>query len=110
MIRRKLVTRFNRRRPDPSQLPVAGAVACVVTSTGTTNVTLTFDRPVVVNGTFGNTVETLTLVSQTVVSPTVVTQVWSGNVATHDWAIPSNDPAIRSTTGGYVASATGTFS
>lgn len=81
----------------------------VVTSTGTTNVTLTFDRPVVVRGNLTNTVATLTLVSQVQTSPTIVTQVWSGVVTAKAWAVPAAMPNLSGVTGGSNASAAGVF-
>lgn len=103
------VHRVNRRKLGRGQSPTSNNITVVATSTGTTNVTLTFSRPVVVNGNIGVTVATLTLVSQTVVSPTVVTQVWSGNVATHAYAVPSNDPHVTSYQGGALVGTNGTF-
>jgi hypothetical protein len=91
------------------QFPTNLNITVVASSTGTTNVTLTFSRPVVVTGNIGVTVATLTLVSQTVVSPTVVTQVWSGNVTTHAYAVPSNDPHVSSYQGGALVGTSGTF-
>jgi len=104
------VNRRSRRvmpRGQGAGIPV-GATA-VLTSTGTTNVTITFSQPVVVTGTLGMTVATLTLVSQTVVSPTVVTQVWNGNVATHLGTLPANDPNVATYQGGKVAGTSVTF-
>lgn len=101
--------RRNRRKLGKGQYPNVAIVGVAVTSTGTTNVTLTFNTPVTVSGNLSNTVATRTLVAQTVVSPTVVTQVWSGNVATLAYVVPPNDPAVTSYTGGRLAGAAGTF-
>lgn len=103
------IHRRNRRRLGRGQYPIAAAIGVAVTSTGTTNLTMTFNQPVVISGTIGNTVATRTLVSQNVVSPTVVTQVWSGNVATLAYAVPANDPAVKAATGGTLAGVSGTF-
>jgi hypothetical protein len=103
------VHRVNRRKLGKGQFPPSNVITVAASSTGTTNVTLTFNRPVTVNGNIGVTVATLTLVSQTIVSPTVVTQVWSGNVATHAYAVPSNDPHVASYQGGALAGTSGTF-
>jgi len=104
------VHRKNRRKLGRGQFPSATGVGVVVTSTGTTNVTLTFARPVVVTGTIAMTVATLTIVSQTVVSPTVVTQVWSGNVSTHAYNLPAGAPNVLTNQGGPITGAAGTFS
>lgn len=104
------VHRFNRRKLGRGQFASATGVVAAVTSTGTTNATITFARPVVVTGIIPLTVATLTLVSQTVVSPTVVSQVWSGNVSTHAWNLPSNAVNVATYQGGGVAGTAGTFS
>lgn len=103
------VHRPARRRLGRGQYPAAMGVGVVVTSTGTTNMTLTFARPVVVTGTIPSTVATRTLVSQTVVSPTVVTQVWSGNVTGLAYTVPSNATNVASFQGGPVIGASGAF-
>ena len=103
------VHRVSRRKLGKGQYPTSNNITVAATSSGTTNVTLTFNRPVVVTGTIGVTVATLTLVSQTVVSPTVVTQVWSGNVASHAYTVPSNDPHVSSYQGGALVGTSGTF-
>lgn len=103
------VHRGSRRKLGRGQYPSSANITVAATSTGTTNVTLTFARPVVVTGNIGVTVATLTLVSQAIVSPTIVTQVWSGNVATHAFAVPSNDPHVSSYQGGALVGTSGTF-
>lgn len=103
------VHRRNRRKLGRGQYPIANSVGVTVTSTGTTNMTITFAVPVVISGTIPSTVATRTLVSQTVVSPTVVTQVWSGNVATLAYTVPGSTPNVTSYTGGKLAGAAGTF-
>ena len=101
--------RPSRRKLGRGQYPPVTQVAVVITSTGTTNATLTFAAPVVVSGAINLSVATLTRVSQTIVSPTVVTLVMSGNVATHAYTLPANDQSVRSTQGAGNAAAAGTF-
>lgn len=103
------VHRVNRRKLGRGQFPTATGVTVVVSSSGTTNATLTFARPVIVTGTIPMTVATLTLVSQTQVSPTVVTQVWSGNVSTHAYSLPAGATNVSTYQGGPVEGAAGTF-
>lgn len=103
------VHRKNRRKLGRYQYPNIPGVGCTISTTGTTNLTMTFTRPVVVSGAIPTTVATRTLVSQTVVSPTVVTQVWSGNVTGLAYALPSDAANIRSSTGAGVAGVAGTF-
>lgn len=103
------VHRSNRRKLGRGQFPTAIGTAVVVSSTGTTNATLTFARPVVVTGNIPMTVATLTLVSQVQTSPTVVSQVWSGNVTTHAYVVPAGAANVNTYQGGPVEGATGTF-
>lgn len=104
------VHRVSRRKLGRGQTNAATGVTCTITSSGTTNLTMTFSRPVVVTGTIPTTVATRTLVSQTVVSGTVITQAWSGNVTTLAYALPSNAANVKTYQGGMVAGTTGTFS
>lgn len=101
--------RRGRRRLGRNQYPTSTTVGVAVTSTGTTNMTMTFARPVTVTGTIASTVATRTLVSQTVVSPTVVTQVWSGNVTGLAYTVPAGDPNVGTYQGGRTLGASGTF-
>lgn len=103
------VHRRNRRKLGRGQYPSTGTFPVVVTSTGTTNMRLTYGVPVVVSGPITSTVATRTLISQTVVSPTVVDQVWSGNVAALAYTVAANDNDVRSYTGGTSSGAAGTF-
>jgi hypothetical protein len=103
------VHRRSRRTFPRNQAVTAASVTAAVTSSGTTNMTLTFSAPVVVTGNIATTVATRTLVSQTVVSATVVTQVWSGNVTTLAWTVPANDPNVATYQGGRLAGNAGTF-
>ena len=82
------VHRKNRRKLGRGQFPTATGVGVVVTTSGTTNMTMTFARPVVVTGDIPSTVAGKTLVSQTVVSQTVVTQVWFWETSPA-WPTPS---------------------
>jgi hypothetical protein len=103
------VHRTNRRKLGRGQHVQAPGVAVVVTSSGTTNMTMTFAQPVVVSGIIPSTVAGKTLVSQTIVSPTVVTQVWSGNVTGLAYTVPPATPNIKSFQGGPCLGASGTF-
>lgn len=103
------VHRIARRRLGRGQFPAAMGVGVTVTSTGTTNMRMTFARPVVVTGTIPSTVATKTIVSQAIVSPTVVDQVWSGNVTGLAYTVPSAANNVKSYQGGDVIGAAGTF-
>lgn len=103
------VHRTNRRKLGKNQSPTMNGVAVAVSSSGTTNLTMTFNRPVVVTGNIPSTVATRTLVSQTIVSPTVVTQVWSGNVTALAYTVPAGAANVSTYQGGPVMGTTGTF-
>lgn len=103
------VHRRNRRKLGRGQSPTTATVPVTVSSTGTTNFRLTFGRPVVVRGNIATTVATRTLVSQTQTSPTVVDQVWSGNVTGLAYTVPAASPMLSGVQGGTNAGASGTF-
>jgi hypothetical protein len=104
------VHRPSRRHLGKGQFAGAIGVTCVVTDTGST-ATLTFSRPVVVTGPIPLGVAGgPTFVSQTVVSPTVVTQLYSAALTTHTYALPSGAANVASYQGGQVAGISGTFS
>lgn len=100
--------RKNRRRSPRNQTPFAIHVATAVTGTGST-VTLTFASPINVAGTIPMTVGGTTLVTQTVVSPTVVTQLRSGAITGLAWNLPSPITNVSTYEGGVVVGGSGTF-
>jgi hypothetical protein len=85
---------------------MAPAVVLTVTGTAST-VTFTFASPVNVSGIIPIAVATLTPVTQTIVSPTVVTLLMSGTVATHAWTLAQPVPGVTSYQGGPVLSIPG---
>lgn len=99
----------NRRALGRGQAPPAATIVVVVTGSAST-VTFTFAEPVNVAGMIPITIATLTPVSQTIVSPTVVTQLQSGTVATHAWTLAQPVPQVSTYQGGQVVSVpSGTF-
>lgn len=104
------VHRNNRRKLGKGQFPAALGVTVVITDTGST-ATLTFSRPVVVTGIIPLAVSGgLTVVTQTIVSPTVVTQLYSAALSTHTYTLNGNAANVATYQGGGVAGQTGTFS
>jgi len=103
------VHRINRRKLGRGQYPASLGTTVVLTTTGTTNLTMTFARPVVVTGIIPVTSPALTIVSQTVVSPTVVTQVWSASIAAATMTFPANAANVTTQQGGGVAGTVVTF-
>lgn len=101
--------RRNRRRLGRGQVTNQLVPTVTVTSTGTTNATLTYSVPVVKRGVPAFSVATLAMVSATLSAPNVITCVMSGNVATKVWTYAANDPNVASMTGGAPAAAGGTF-
>jgi hypothetical protein len=103
------VHRRNRRTLTHGSFVAAAPVTVLITGTGST-VTFTFSSPVNVSGVIPISIATLTEVSQTVVSPTVVTQLQSNTVATHAWTMAQPLPNVSSPEGGVVVgSPSGTF-
>lgn len=102
------VHRVSRRKLGRGQSNSAVGVAVAVTGTSST-VTLTFARPVVVSGPIPFTIAVVTAVTQTVVSPTVVTILMSGAVTGHAWTLPSGAANVASYQGGAVYGTSGTF-
>lgn len=103
------VHRSSRRQLGRGQAVQAPA-ATVAGSASTVTVTLTFNVPVVVSGIIPLTHSGVqTLVSQTVISPTVVHQLYSATMAAATWAIAANPSTVRTMQGGGVAAASGTF-
>lgn len=103
------VHRVSRRRLGRGQYPTGLGATVALTTTGTTNLTMTFSKPVVVTGIIPTTSAGLTIVSQTVVSATVVTQVWSASIAAATVVFPPNAANVSPSTGGGVAGVTVTF-
>jgi hypothetical protein len=81
-----------------------------VMSTSTNDAVLTFAVPVVVRSPINLHVSGgLTYVSTTVVSPTVIHQVYSGALAAKTWSVTAGDAGVASFQGGSLAAASGTF-
>jgi len=110
VLRQQNVHRRNRRVLGPGQMPVASGVTTAVSSTGTTNMRLTYSRPVVLRGLPTVTVATRTVVSAVLSSPNVVDVTMSGNVTGLAYTAASNDPNVSPSQGGAVIGAAGTFS
>lgn len=103
------IHRPSRRKLGKGQTPQTSSVTCVL-SAATTTLTLTFSRPVVVTGTIPVTVAGgPTFVSQTIVSPTVVTQVWSATLVGHTVTLPGGAANVATYQGGQTAGAVATF-
>ena len=102
------VHRVSRRKLGRGQ-HVPRPVVTVTAAAATVTVTLTFSMPVIVSGTIKlNLSGSQTLVSQTITSSTVVTQVYSATVVGDTWSISSGAP-VATYQGGTLAPASGTF-
>jgi hypothetical protein len=103
------VHRTSRRKLGRGQHTQLPSVNITVTDSSDT-ATLTFDRPVVINGTIPLTVSgSVNLVTQTVVSPTVVTMLYSGPLTTLTYSLAADVPEIATFQGGTNAAVSGTF-
>ena len=102
------VHRRNRRKLGRGQ-HVHLPVATVVITGSVDTATLTFSQAVVVNGPIELSVSGgLTVVSQTVISPTVVHILYSAAVSAKTYSFLSTNP-VATYQGGSVAPAAGTF-
>lgn len=101
-------SRRNLGRGQSVQRPAAVATPVATVA----QVVITFNVPMVV---YGNIDLSLggatppTLLTQTVLSPTAVLQVYSSTVVTHTWSITGLNVKARTFQGGGVAPASGTF-
>lgn len=115
MVKGKQQRRRNRRLPDsatPPPFPIA-----LVTSVihGTDAVTVAFNAPVMIDPDnlpttwrFGTTPRTITALAGATLTTAVFTL--SGTVASADpYTIAANDPAVRTTSGGFVGASSGTM-
>lgn len=103
------VHRVSRRKLGRGQYPSQNGVAAVLTD-ATTTLTITFARPVVVTGRIPTTTNgAQTFVSQTVVSPTVVTQLWSATLVGSTITLPAGAANVATYQGGPTLGAVGTF-
>ena len=103
------VHRVNRKKLGRGQFTQIAAATFAMTSTGDT-ATLTFDVPVIVEDTIPLAVSGgVTLVSQTVVSATVVRQLFSGPLAGLTWSVAGGTGQVATFQGGGLASSSGTF-
>lgn len=113
MVKGKQQRRRDRKRADPSVPPVVAQVAVVSVTAGTDEVTVLFASQVVISPTslpltwtFGTSARLIVGIA----SSTGLSYVFqlNGSVAsTQVFAMPGLDPAARTPTGGYVASAAG---
>lgn len=104
------VHRVSRRKLGRGQYPGAAGVAATITATGSV-ATLTFAAPVVISGTVPFSVAGgPTFVSQSVTSPTVMTQTFSAALSGHAYTLPSNANNVRTPQGGVTIGESGTFS
>lgn len=109
LMQRNIKHRRSRRKLGPNQVSPVQSVAPIVTTTGTTNATITYARGVVVKAAPALSVATRTVVSYTQPSANVVMLVMSGNVTGLAYSLPSNDPNVTPDQGGQTGSTSGTF-
>lgn len=110
VLRPNIVHRRSRRRLSRGQTGPIETVTVVVTSTGTTNATLTYSRGVVKRGNPALSVATRTIVSSTLIAPNVISVVLSGNATGLAYTVAANDPQVSPTQGGSTSGTSGTFS
>lgn len=110
MIRRPIVNRRNRRNFDRSMVPQGTNANITDVAINTTTVTLTFDKPVSLNGvpqvqSVG--VNAAVPTAATRPTPTTVELTYAATqAASTDFIVPERDPAVRTYTGGYAQAGT----
>jgi hypothetical protein len=103
------VHRVSRRKLGRGQYPASTGTTVVLTD-ATTLLTMTFARPVVVTGIIPVTVAGgPTLVSQSVISSTIVTQTYTATLVGHLVTFPPNAANVTTQQGGGVAGTSVTF-
>jgi hypothetical protein len=103
------VHRVSRRHLGRGQSPSAPPVTVTMTDAADT-ATMTFNVNVVVSGPIPLAVSGgVTATLQTVVSPKIVTILFSGPLTMLTWSLPANAANVASFQGGRVAGASGTF-
>jgi hypothetical protein len=101
--------RRNRRKQQLGTAPAQAFATAVVSGTGST-LTIDTDIAIALQGILPLvTVATRSMVSAIQNTATQVAILFSGTVATLDWEIKENDPAMRTGTGGFVTAQCGTF-
>lgn len=101
--------RRNRRKLGKWQQTAVPPIIGVLTSPTAAVIRITFDRPVNVTGNLAVTIPGRTFVSQSIISPTVIQQTFSGTVTTRTYTWATFDPAISDAFGGRLAGASGTI-
>lgn len=101
---------YNRKKVTKNSFPVAASLVATV-SLVAGKMRLTFSSPVVLNGVPTQIIaNALACNSASAVSATVIDCGFAVNpVATNPWTIPATVTAIKSSTGGVPAAASGTF-
>src|SRR5258708_7453523 len=98
------VHRISRRKLGKNQFPSNNGVGVALTDV-TVVLTMTFSRPVVVTGIIPVIITTgsiPTFVSQTIVSPNVVTQTFSATLVGHTVTVPGGAANVATYQGGQV--------
>lgn len=107
MIRRPNRHTRNRASTDPSNRPTGGNVGGTF-SVVATKLRVAVNGPVSLNGIPQITVQGVLPTAVTIVNPTTFDLTYAAAVVvTNAYAVPSNDPAIRTSTGGYLSATAG---
>jgi hypothetical protein len=103
-------TRRHSRHKSSFRVQPQGAECTVTAAISVNKLRLTFSAPVVVKGIPQATVNDASATACAVVSNVVVDLTYATNVsAGQTWVVPARCRGIRTLSGGFVASATGTF-
>jgi hypothetical protein len=103
-------TRRPGRRKTTFRVQPQGTDCTVTAAINANKMRLTFSAPVVVKGIPRATVNDASATACTVVSNVIVDLTYAVNVAAgQTWVVPGRCQGVRTLSGGFVASATGTF-
>jgi len=103
------VHRHSRRKLSRGQYPQAASATMAPVDT-VAEVVITFSRPVVVSGDINLHLDPpVALLAQVVNSSMVVTQTYAATVTGSDWVFDGALTDVRTTEGGAVAAAAGSF-
>jgi hypothetical protein len=109
IVSRTIVHRFNRRQLSNGQKPAAPTIPAVITSVTTTSATVVFAGVIVVNSLPQYLCNGVAPTSSVQSPAGTFTLTYAATIATHTMVIPSNDPAIRTSAGGYATAQSKTF-
>lgn len=103
------VHRPSRRKLGRGQYPTQAAATVAITVVSADVAGVTFNEPMVISGPITLNVAGKTVVSQAIISSTLVQITYNGALTGLAWTFPSLQPNVATPQGGGVNNAAGTF-